>query len=320
MTDTEKREKRVWLSPNVASHDMLRLFQHPEEWHGARDRVNVFSFIQWAVTLDHNPMAGSNHADALIGAVPGGAFRWLNDHGIEIAIEAGAIKEYSCADRGLSNVRALRETLGIIEGAGARVSYVVMDEPFVSALPPPPQGCGWSIEHTAEAVKGFIDEIHTDYPHVQIGMVEAYPEDTPAKIGSFLHALQDAGCALPFLHLDIDYYRVKREHPRFRDDLLSIQAQVLGLGLRFGVVVWGQHGDSSQMFCADAIRMAEEIDSAIGFSTQDNVIFQSWSPTPTGEKVYPDNLPESAPNTMTRLLLGTLDRYGVSPAPKEAIS
>jgi len=46
------------------------------------------------------------------------------------------------------------------------------------------------------------------------------------------------------------------------------------------------------------------------------VIFQSWSQTASGEKLYPDNLPESQRDTMTQLLLDIVDRYGLG--PKEA--
>jgi hypothetical protein len=308
---------RVWLSPNAGSRDLLWLFQHPETWPEAKKRVDVLQLIQWQVTHVANPLAGPNTAEPLLNCVPGGAFKWLADNGIELAFEAGVIKEYSCQDSGLSCVRALQETLSIVRGSGGRAAHIVMDEPFVSALPAPPGGCGWTAEHTARAVRDFVDAIHVDEPTVEIGMVEAYPEDSYEKVLSFAHALRDVGHKLPFLHVDIDYYRVKREHSKIDEDLRSLQSGLKQVGIRFGAVVWGEHGTSNSAYCADASVLAQAIHSAIGFDSQDDIVFQSWSRTPQGELLFPENLPETDHTTHTGLLLTTLQKFGVEPEPKE---
>ena len=39
-TDSSK----VWYTPNIASVDMLDLFNQPEQWDSARSKVDVFKF------------------------------------------------------------------------------------------------------------------------------------------------------------------------------------------------------------------------------------------------------------------------------------
>jgi hypothetical protein len=316
---------KVWLAPNVASRDLLRMFTNPEEWAEARDRINVVSLVQWSITVNPNPQSGPNTADAFLACVPGGAFRWLADHGIELALEASAVKEWSCAEDRHKSVDAVMETLNIIHGSGGSVSHIVMDEPFVRGLLAPPEGCGYTVEQTAHETKLYIDAVHALYPDIQIGLVEAYPAHQDGEITQFVVALQDAGCALPFLHIDVDLYRVKREKrdKEVLSDLRILKAFCAHHGLRFGAVVWGERGSSNADFCADAAALAKVIDEAVGFGSQDDIVFQSWSTEHVngqGAKVYPDNLPERSRTSHTGFLLGTLRQYGVDKGgepPKE---
>lgn len=313
--------REVWLTPNVASRDFLRMFQHPEEWEEARRQITCLEFIQWAITQVPNPQGGPNNAANFLACVPGGAFRWLRDHGIDIAIEGGAVKEYSCGDDRHRTVDAMLETLDIIHNSGGVVKYIEMDEPHVAAMLPVPQGCGYTGEQVAHETKLFIDAIHERYPEVQIGLVSAYPAASAVALVGYLADFQRAGIQLPFYHLDIDYYRVKREHSRLDRDLPAIQSAARAAGCRFGAVVWGEDGSSNEAYCRDARALASAIDRTIGFGQQDNLVFMSWSTngpqlSGQGEKTQPDNLPESDANTHTGLLMSTLTQYGAL-GPKE---
>jgi hypothetical protein len=39
LTDSNK----VWFTPNIASVDMLDLFNNPEQWESARSKIDVFN-------------------------------------------------------------------------------------------------------------------------------------------------------------------------------------------------------------------------------------------------------------------------------------
>ena len=39
-----RSERRVWLAPDLASHDTVDLFSHPELWPEARSSTDVFKF------------------------------------------------------------------------------------------------------------------------------------------------------------------------------------------------------------------------------------------------------------------------------------
>lgn len=313
--------KKVWLSPNVASSDLLRMFQQPGEWEEARRYIGVLSLVQWSITNTPSPKSGPNNAASFLACVPGGAFLWLVENGIELSIEASAVKEWSCRDERHQTVEASVETLSIIEGSGGRVDYIVMDEPFVAGLAPAPSGCGYSVEECAHETKLYIDAVHAQFPHVQIGLVEAYPAHQDDEIVRFVTALQDAGCALPFVHVDLDLYRVRREHreKEAKADLKRIQSFCASQGIRYGAVVWGERGTSNAEFCKDARDLAQLIHEAIGFGTQDDLVFQSWSADGAnmqGLQRLPDNLPGSSPISHTGLLTSTLQKYGVE-SPKE---
>lgn len=298
----------VWFAPNVAAPDLMKLFEQPALWEVSRKLIDVLMLTQWQITHAENPQAGPNTAPAFIAR---NAFAWLNAQGIDIAIEAGALKEYECVNGGAADIVALKETLSIIYGSNAYVSYVEMDEPFVSMLPVPPEGCGWSMEATALGVKKFIDAIHEDYPGIKIGLVEAYPAHSFKTLVEIVAALISVGVELPFFHLDIDYYRVKREHAekQLLNDLRQFEYILHSNGVRFGATVWGQRGTSNKEFAEDSLALAEAIHKAIGFLEQDDIVFQSWSEDRVGRKRCPDVLPETGLDTHTALLLELMDKW-----------
>jgi hypothetical protein len=312
--------RQVWLGPNVASRDFLRMFTNPEEWSEALGRVDVMEFIQWSITHAPNPQSGPNTAEAFLGCVPGGAFRWLRDRGIDVALEGSSVKEWSCGDDRHRAVDGMMETLDIIHDSGGVVKYIEMDEPFTAGMLPAPDGCGYSLEQTADEVKVFVDAIHAKYPDIGIGVVEAYPHNSAATVVATVRAMQAAGVGLPFVHLDVDYYRVRREKSPLRRDLPAIMEAARESGCRFGAVVWGETGSSNEAYARDAQNLARAIHKAIGLGDQDNLVFMSWSTEQVngqGPKTRPDNLPESSPTSHTGLLLQTLKKYGVVAEPKE---
>lgn len=302
---------KIWYSPNVASRDLLQMFQSPELWSKALEKIDVFQFVQWSITTNANPQAGPNILPAFLTAVPGGVFKWLGDRGIDIAIEAGSVKEWSCGERRHAAVDASMQTLGHIFDNGGVVKYIEMDEPFVRGLEAPPGGCGYTVQQTAGEVRLYVDAIRGAYPGVEVGLVEAYPVHNGQQIVGFVQALEQAGVHLPFLHIDVDLYRVKREKAlnQLKSDLRLMKEFCNQRGIPFGVVIWGEHGESNTAFALDATNMALIVNEAIGFMSQDELLFQSWS-TVGGQFLYPDNLAETNPTTLTGILNVVLSRFG----------
>jgi hypothetical protein len=118
--------------------------------------------------------------------------------------------------------------------------------------------------------------------------------------------------------VDIDFYRVKRERSDLSAALRAMRDWATRARVPFGAIVWGEHGTSDEAFCKDALALAQAIHDAIGFPSQGDAIFQSWSPDAGGRKTHPHLLPESAPYTHTWLVNDVLRRLAPgAPAPKE---
>ena len=68
-TDSSK----VWFTPNIASVDMLDLFNNPEQWDSARSKIYVFKFYTgqvgsegWSCTVNPSSNCGENHLENFV--------------------------------------------------------------------------------------------------------------------------------------------------------------------------------------------------------------------------------------------------------------
>ena len=300
----------VWVSPNLGSKDFVDLAKYPEQWSRAKSRVTVIGFYDGQVRPGYCDICGVNTLSNFVNAVPGGFFQWLNRNGIKIAIETGSVKGWNCGRLPDDAIGNTLEAISSVEANGGRVSYIAMDEPFASGAPPKDptswlNPCGYGVEKTAEMVKYYTDGVNRVYPGVRIGLIEPYPHFGPLEIESFVNALEAIGVHLPFFHLDFD--------PNYRDvdfgngirELRDFFAQK---GIPFGVIIIGGNGYSNESVFNGAMNMAMRVNSTIGLGSQDHLIVQSWLNVPgqgttaTGHsdlRLYPDNLPESVPATMT---------------------
>src|SRR5262249_13154596 len=145
---------RLWFCPSPGSIDYLDLFTHPDAWPLARQLVNVFKFYQQHTQTPAPDLVGPNNYDALVRA---GAFRLLAGWNKKTAIEAGAVKEFYCTADGSGMNEAVANTIASIRGvqaAGGSVSYIAMDEPFVSGRS---KVCGGpALEPTADRVATYV--------------------------------------------------------------------------------------------------------------------------------------------------------------------
>lgn len=302
----------VWLTPNLASRDMLNLFSKPDQWTEARSKINVFKFYQ-AQLGSSCSVCGNNILPNFLSTTTGGAFRWLNKQNIKIAIEAASVKEWNCNGKMPGdNVAATIGAINAVNSSGGSVSYIAMDEPFVAG-----KDCGQSADVTVLQVKYYIDQVKRVFPSVQIGLIEAYPAQSVKEIEDYVVKLENSGGRVSFLHIDM-HRRGALSNNDTSADLREFESFSKSHGITFGAIVWGDRGDSGMNFFNDAQLVALSIRSAVGLPS--HLIFQSWS-SYFSEKNYPDlrlvpdNLPETKDFTLTWIVNRVMEEFEVNKNP-----
>jgi hypothetical protein len=288
---------RVWFSPGPGTLDYLRLFERPEEWSRARDVVSVFKFYAQHTHTPASSIVGPNSYDALVRA---DAFRKLRLWGIKTAIEAGSVKEFWCtADAsGMdASIGATLDALTAVERARGQVSYLAMDEPWVSGRA---KACGGpALEPTADRVATYMTAVGRAFPRVKIGLIEAYPFSSADAIETMLQLLSARGVPPAFLHMDVDWHALKTGE--FGRDMKRLQSAAAARNIPFGIIIVGYDGEADPLYMIDAAGLTGLI--ADTFQTWEampqQIVFQSWVVTSSGLFITPNNLPEDRPYTHT---------------------
>jgi hypothetical protein len=291
---------RVWFSPGPGTLDYLALFERPDEWARARAVVDVFKFYAQHTQTPAPSIVGPNTYDALARA---GAFRKLRTWRIKTALEAGSVKEFWCtpdASGMEASIRSTLEAIRSIEDAGGTLTYLAMDEPWVSGRA---RACGGpALEPTADRVALYMSAVGRAYPAVRIGLIEAYPFSSAEAIESMVQMLRGRGTPPAFLHMDVDWHALAPGE--FGRDMRRLQAFAAAQGIPFGIILVGYNGEADSLYAVDAAGMANLIAST--FTTWDampqHLIVQSWVVTSTGLFITPSNLPEDRQYTHTNLV------------------
>jgi hypothetical protein len=323
VTGPRNQGTRVWLVP-VPAGDMLRLAKEPALWEKSRSRVDVFSFY-FLHAYHHNGFTcgvpcGPNTYDAFRTVVPGGMFKWLSDQGIRLAMEAGAVRSHTCTEERIrESVSSVHRALENVEATGARMSFISLDEPFMSGTNPVGAegfgGCGLSLGQTAELVRQYTDGIHARFGYVQVGLIEPYPHLSADTIISAMLELERLGSPVPFLHIDLSLKEAVRDGTDSNAGLRRIREFCKARGIPFGVIIMGYEGRSNEGFAEDAWATMRAAASAVGVT--EDTIFQSWAESEPGNlssrKFVPDAVPESSPVSHTGQLLRMLEYLNVQP-------
>lgn len=295
----QRREQDMWwFSPGPGTLDYVRLFERPDEWQRARQVVDVFKFYQQHTMTPPPPIVGPVTYDALRAA---GAFSTLKKWRTKTAIEVGAVKEHYCGPGGTAT--AIADTVNAIRAihnAGGEVSYLAMDEPFVSGRS---QTCGGpALEPTADRVATYVAGVRAPFPAVRIGLIEAYPFSSADAIERMLALLASRNATPEFLHMDVDWHRAGAA--AFRRDMPRLQAAARAAGVTFGIIVTGYDGDADARYADDVGGMTGLTSETFGSwdAMPDHIIVQSWVESRTGLRITPANLPEDRFYTHTRML------------------
>jgi len=217
-------------------------------------------------------------------------------------------------------VRQSVASIRAVEAAGGTVSYLAMDEPFVSGRA---AVCGGpALEPTADRIATYVSGVRAASPNVRIGWIEAYPFTDEASLEAALDLLRARSATPAFMHVDVDSRALARAGADFTRDMRALRAACAARQVPFGIIVWGYNGDADALYGLDAEGVINEISAA--FSTwddmPDHLVFQSWAQTPTGLWLTPSNLPESRPYTHTNLLAQTYRRLRGQTGPSTGIS
>jgi hypothetical protein len=306
-------QDRIWFSPGPGTIDLIRLFEQPDEWRRARALTSVFKFYQQHTQSPPPSIVGPNTYDALARA---GAFRSLTRWGKKIALEVGSVKEFYCTPdaRGMND--AIQNTIAsmrAVAAAGGTVSYLAMDEPFVSGRA---AVCGGpALEPTADRVRQYVSSVTSTFPAVRIGLIEAYPFSSAAAIESIVTLLEARGAKPAFLHMDVDWHL--SGGAAFERDMPRLQAFSAAKGITFGVIITGYNGDADSLYATDVYGITDLI--ARTFKTWDqmpeHLIFQSWAVSATGLLIAPSNIPEDRAFTHTSMLGDIFRRLRGATAP-----
>lgn len=301
---TPPADRFAILAPASASADLASMFEPAAQprWAQARSRLRAFQFYQQSLRSSC-ATCGANTVGRLLNAVPEGAFRYLTDQGIQIGVEAGAVKEHTCDGRELGQV--VVDDMRPVYASGGHVTYIAMDEPFTAALPvrgvSPFGRCNFTIDQTVVQVDAFMDRVRERHPEIRIGLIEPYPYFTADEIMTFIRALEDnERVGLAFFRLDYDVRHRYNADTNSVADLRRLWDFLAGRGIEMEVIVTGYDGRTDAPAVASAMALAYEVSGAI--NRPNAVVFQDWSADRLGLGGAAVNLPEQQPGTLTWLL------------------
>ncbi|MEO6222163.1 MAG: hypothetical protein ABIP90_02860 [Vicinamibacterales bacterium] len=298
------------LAPASGSADLGTMFTEAgaAQWAQARSKLRGVQFYQQSLR-DFCPSCGGNSLGRLMASRVGGPFAWLSAQGIQVGVEAGAVKEHTCDGRELGRVAL--EDIGPVYSAGSHVTFIAMDEPFTAALPAQDSSslarCEFSIDRTVIEVKAFTDTVHQRYPAIRIGLIEPYPYFTADNIITFIGALQNAGVQLPFFRIDFDLRYRRNTDANATADLRRLHGFLNSRNIDFELIVTGYDGKTDSAAVASAMALAYEVNGAVGMPHA--VVFQDWSSDRLGVGSAALNLPESQVGSLTWLVNNGVDVF-----------
>lgn len=298
------------LAPASGSADLGMMFTEAgaAQWVEARGKLRGFQFYQQSLR-DDCPTCGPNTVQRLLASRTEGAFAWLTGQGIQIGVEAGAIKEHTCDGRELG--RVVLQDMEPVYGSGGHVTFIAMDEPFTAGLPEREEStlarCEFSIDAAVIQVKAFVDTVHEVHPAIRIGLIEPYPYFTITDITTFIVALENAGVRLPFFRLDYDMRHRRNTDANSSSDLKHLRSFLTGRSIDFELIVTGYDGKTDAGAVASAMALAYEVSGAVG--QPHAVVFQDWSSDRLGVGTMAINLPERQVGSLTWLVNNGVDVF-----------
>ena len=178
-------------------------------------------------------------------------------------------------------------------------------------------GYDWLRDYlTADRVAQYVSGVTAVFPGTKVGLIEAYPFSSEAAIEQIVQLLKARSVALAFLHMDIDWHLAGSA--AFIRDMSQMQSFSASQGIPFGVIITGYSGAADALYAVDVGGIVDQMSKTFGRWAQmpDELIFQSWAVSPTGQDIVPSNLPEDRAYTHTNMLWEELRRlHGSTGSP-----
>jgi hypothetical protein len=264
----------VWFSPANEGEDFIKLFQSPDLWATSRSQIKVLKFGPRQVG------AGKPELNSLQDMQNVDAFAKLKSWGIDVAIEAGAIKPGDCAA-----VRGKQATVTLIKNvkkSNGLVRFIAMDEPIASGR----SKCGEDIDEIANNTAAYMKAVSSD-PELEalgslpeVGDIEGYPSTSVQDIERFVQALESRGAKPKFFHLDANVHRLdvlaRDGKNNEQGDLRELKRFFQAQGIPLGIIFWPGYNPvaTDKIYYDRTMEWVRRVHKAIG--KPDQSIFQSW--------------------------------------------
>jgi hypothetical protein len=292
----------------MGSPDLIEMLQEPQRWRAAALSTDVFKFYERQLLADAPSDCPECRGNIFPQLARASAFNRLEDWGLRIGIEVGAIKSWGCVPS--ATLPLAMKAVRRVESRRAVVSLLALDEPLLGA-----ESCQLSLEEAAIQTAGFAREARRGRPHLRVGDIEPYPYLSAPLLLSWVSTLRQNGFTPDFFHLDVDRAYAGRIGADVPSDLALLRASLEGQGIPFGVIFWSENGESDQAYFADVMGWVETVRIAIGEPSHS--VFQSWAVSPEGRLDIPANLPSNSDYSHVRLLGDGLTALrGGTPRPR----
>ncbi|MEW5737840.1 MAG: hypothetical protein AB1938_02880 [Myxococcota bacterium] len=309
--------RRLWFAPNVGARDTLRLFQEPDTWSQARDRLGVFQFYaQNLAAMQPSQCATCN--DVLMPNLEAvDAFRKLAAWDVAIAFEMGSVKHHTCEGERAAEFGAY--VVDQVALRGGSVAFIAMDEPYAGGnMQVGAENCRYTRDQSADQVARFVQRLAERAPGVRVGDIEPYPYFKVGDLMAWVDALRARGVDLAFFHVDIDRNHVKNIRADVFGDLRKLQQFLTERGIPMGVIFQAHELEvptrSDEQHYDVVLKHAQDTKSRAG--TPDHAIVQSWFHV-DGQNTVPNNLPFEGKGH-TRLLFDVGSVFGFTGMPGPA--
>ena len=285
----------VWMMPLRTTFE--ELLTNTDQWRETRAVIDVIGYA------DHDLVR--NYSDDVLRA----GFAVLNELGLPLALEVGAVKEWGTTGQG--TFYAQQPMWEKFIDLGATIVGIVMDEPLVAVHAHPQfnhiRGDAAKLEYAAEETAEFMRLVREDYPDWFIACIEVFPHFSANYMIRFINTLEEKLAekgvrGQDFFRLDVNWAAFQHFSMPWLDgwrQARRIEDHCRSIGLPFSQIYWASDIPRDPGGWLNSIlRMGQGYRDAGG--RPDQYVIQSWL---NNENIPENALPETDPHSFTYSVL-----------------
>jgi len=282
---------QVWFAPNLGSSDYLKLFTQPERWARSRQLIDVFQFYTGNICIENPKGCPRCMGNTIQKFKEVDAFKKLTEWGIEIGMEAGALKAEGQQCKSELFFATMAKGIKTVNENGGHLTYLSLDEPLYAGLRTDlSPGCNLTIPQVVREVKSYIDKVREIDPSVQVGIIEPYPALSVEDLRSYIRALKSSQVPVTFFRLDIDAGILK---PGWEKELRSVKAMLKEQDIPLHLIYGSPTAETSAEFVTNGLVNTAMYTHALAIP--DGMVFQSWALSEPGSPRFRQDLPINLP-------------------------